>query len=54
MFKQHIQNLTGVVHSGYLIFSLILFMAFFIGVLWWLLKSDKEYFKDMEQKPFEN
>jgi cytochrome c oxidase cbb3-type subunit IV len=53
MFKQHIQGLVGI-HTGYLIFSLLLFMAFFLGVIWWLFKADKNYFKDMEQKPFEN
>lgn len=53
MFKQHIQNLTGVFHSGYLIFSLIVFMTFFLGVLVWVFKADKSYIKDMEKKPLE-
>ncbi len=53
MFKQHIQSMTGI-QDGYLIFSLLVFMVFFAGVVWWLFKADKAYIKDMEQKPFEN
>lgn len=53
MFKQHIQSMVGI-ESGYLIFSLVVFLSFFIGVLWYVLKADKDYIKDMEQKPFEN
>jgi cbb3-type cytochrome oxidase subunit 3 len=53
MFKQHIQSMVGI-ESGYLIFSLIVFLSFFLGVLWWVVKADKKYIKDMEQKPFEN
>lgn len=53
MFKQHIQNMTGI-ENGYLIFSLIVFFVFFVGVLWWTFTADKAYIKDMEDKPFEN
>ncbi|OYU97104.1 MAG: CcoQ/FixQ family Cbb3-type cytochrome c oxidase assembly chaperone [Bacteroidetes bacterium B1(2017)] len=53
MFKQHIQSMVGI-ESGYLIFSLIVFMTFFVGVLWWVFKADKNYIKDMGNKPFEN
>ena len=53
MFKQHIQSMVGI-ESGYLIFSLTVFLSFFLGVLWWVIKVDKNYIKNMEQKPFEN
>ncbi len=50
MFKQHIQNMSGI-QDGYLVFSLI---VFFIGIVWWTFTADKKYLKDMEEKPFEN
>lgn len=53
MFKQHIQNLSGI-QNGYLIFSLIVFILFFVGVLWYVFKADKGYLKDMAEKPLEN
>jgi cytochrome c oxidase cbb3-type subunit 4 len=53
MFKQHIQSMSGI-QDGYLIFSLIVFFLFFVGVLWWTFTADKSYIKDMEDKPFEN
>lgn len=52
MFKQHITSMTGI-ENGYLIFSLVVFMAFFTGVLFWLLKADKTYIQDMGNKPLE-
>ncbi len=53
MFKQHLQNLSGFQNS-YLIFSLIVFMVFFAGVLWFIFKADKRYLKEMAEKPLEN
>ncbi|MDP1727101.1 MAG: CcoQ/FixQ family Cbb3-type cytochrome c oxidase assembly chaperone [Bacteroidota bacterium] len=53
MFKQHIQNIPGI-QSGYLIFSMLVFIVFFLGIIWWLFKADKAYIEDMKNKPFEN
>lgn len=53
MFKQHIQSMVGI-ESGYLVFSLIVFLTFFMGVLWWVYRADKKYISDMKNKPFEN
>lgn len=42
------------IESGYLIFSLLVFLGFFLGVLWWVIRADKNYIRDMKNKPFEN
>ncbi|GAB1449128.1 hypothetical protein MASR2M44_21510 [Bacteroidota bacterium] len=52
MFKQHISSMTGI-ENGYLIFSLVVFMAFFTGVLIWTWKANKTYIDDMKNKPFD-
>lgn len=49
--KQFLANVEGV--DGYLIFSLVVFMAFFIGLIWWVLKADKQYIDKMKQIPFD-
>lgn len=51
MFKQHLKNVE--IMDGYLIFSLLVFMVFFIGVVVWLNKVDKKYISDMKNKPLE-
>jgi hypothetical protein len=52
MFRQHISAMTGI-ENGYLIFSLIVFMSFFAGVLIWIWRTDKTYFNDMKNKPLD-
>ncbi|MFN7313657.1 MAG: CcoQ/FixQ family Cbb3-type cytochrome c oxidase assembly chaperone [Bacteroidota bacterium] len=49
--KQFLANVQGVEH--YLIFSMIVFLLFFIGLLWWVFKADKKYIDKMEKLPFE-
>lgn len=51
MFKQHIQNVQGM--DGYLIFSMLVFIVFFLSVIVWLLKADKKYITEMKNKPLE-
>jgi cytochrome c oxidase cbb3-type subunit 4 len=50
--KQFLANVEGV--DGYLIFSLIVFMLFFIGLLWWVFKADKNYIQKMKNIPLDN
>lgn len=47
--KQYLANVQGV--DGYLIFSMIVFMSFFIGLLFWVLKADKKYIDKMKNLP---
>jgi cbb3-type cytochrome oxidase subunit 3 len=47
--KQYLANVQGV--DGYLIFSMIVFMSFFIGLLFWVLKADKKYIDQMKNIP---
>ncbi len=47
--KQYLANVQGV--DGYLIFSMIVFMSFFIGLLFWVFKADKKYIDKMKNIP---
>jgi cbb3-type cytochrome oxidase subunit 3 len=47
--KQYLANVQGV--DGYLIFSMIVFMVFFIGLLFWVFKADKKYIDKMKNIP---
>ena len=49
--KQYLANVQGV--DGYLIFSMIVFMSFFIGLLFWVLKVDKKYTDKMKNIPLD-
>ncbi len=51
MIKELLQSVEGV--SIYPIISLIVFVLFFIIILVWMLKVDKNYIKKMENLPFE-
>lgn len=51
MFKQHLQNIQIV--DGYLIFSMLVFIVFFISIVIWLARMDSKYVKDMKNKPLE-
>jgi cbb3-type cytochrome oxidase subunit 3 len=50
--KQFLQGVTGV--EGYLIFSMLIFLTFFLGLLIWVYKADKKYISDCENLPFDN
>jgi cbb3-type cytochrome oxidase subunit 3 len=49
--KQYLANVQGV--DGYLIFSMIVFMSFFIGLLFWVFKADKKYTDKMKNIPLD-
>jgi cytochrome c oxidase cbb3-type subunit 4 len=50
--KQFLANVQGV--DGYLIFSMIVFMLFFVGLLGWVFKADKQYINDMKNIPLDH
>ncbi|MEI6507107.1 MAG: CcoQ/FixQ family Cbb3-type cytochrome c oxidase assembly chaperone [Bacteroidota bacterium] len=50
--KQFLGSVTGM--NGYLIFSMIIFITFFLGLLVWVFKADKKYIEEMENMPFDN
>jgi cytochrome c oxidase cbb3-type subunit IV len=51
MIRNYLQSIEGV--EIYPLFSLIVFVLFFIVMLVWMLKIDKNYIKEMEQLPLE-
>ncbi len=51
MIKELLQSVEGI--SVYPIISLIVFVLFFVIILVWMLKVDKNYIKKMENLPFE-
>ena len=51
MFKDYLQSIEGV--EVYAIISMIIFITFFIGILIWLFKVDKQYIKKMGELPLE-
>jgi Ca2+/Na+ antiporter len=51
LIKELLQSVEGV--SVYPIISLIVFVLFFVIILVWMLKVDKNYIKKMENLPFE-
>jgi hypothetical protein len=50
--KQFLANVQGV--DGYLIFSLVVFFLFFVGLLWWVYTADKDYINKMKNIPLDN
>jgi cytochrome c oxidase cbb3-type subunit IV len=52
LIKELLQSVEGV--SIYPVISLIVFVLFFVIILVWMLKVDKNYIKKMENLPFEN
>lgn len=52
MFKHYFEQLDNI--QIYPIISLSVFFAFFIGLIWWVLKADKKYIAEMEQMPLVN
>jgi Ca2+/Na+ antiporter len=51
LIKELLQSVEGV--SVYPIISLIVFVLFFVIILVWMFKVDKNYIKKMENLPFE-
>ena len=51
MFKDYLQSIEGV--EVYAIISMIIFITFFIGIVFWLFKVDKQYIKKMRELPLE-
>lgn len=49
--KQFLSGVSGM--EGYLIFSMLVFLFFFIGLLWWVFKADKQYIQKMKNMPLE-
>lgn len=49
MFKQFIQYVPGA--DGFMILSLAVFLAFFIGVGMYLVKADRKRFEEMGELP---
>jgi cytochrome c oxidase cbb3-type subunit IV len=52
MFKHYFESMDGL--DIYPIFSLLVFLIFFISVSVWCIKADKNYLKKMEEIPLEN
>jgi hypothetical protein len=50
--KQFLANVQGV--DCYLIFSLVVFFLFFVGLLWWVYTADKDYINKMKNIPLDN
>jgi cbb3-type cytochrome oxidase subunit 3 len=50
MFKHYFEVLDNV--QIYPLISLSIFFAFFIGLIWWVIRADKQYISEMEQLPF--
>ena len=52
MIRNYLQSIEGV--EIYPLISLIVFVIFFVVILVWMLKIDKNYIKEMEQLPLES
>lgn len=52
MFKHIVEQLPG--SEIFAIISLLLFFGFFIAIVIWAWKSDKEYLKKMERLPLDS
>ncbi len=52
MIRQVLEGIEGV--SIYPIISLVLFCALFIGVVYWVVRADKNYLKHMEELPLDS
>jgi cytochrome c oxidase cbb3-type subunit 4 len=52
MFKHYFEQLDN--FQIYPLISLSIFFAFFIGLIWWVLRADKSYISRMKNLPVEN
>lgn len=51
-FIHYLEKISGV--EIYPLTSLLIFFVFFVALLWFVLKTDKAYIKEIEQLPFDN
>lgn len=49
MYKEILQSIEGI--AIYPMISLVVFVAFFIGLALWTFKADKNYMKEMSEIP---
>ena len=49
MFKHYFEQLDNI--QIYPIISLSVFFAFFIGLIWWVIRADKSYISEMAKMP---
>ncbi len=47
--KHHMTSIDGI--EIYPMISMSIFILFFVGMLWWVIKMDKTYIKDLENYP---
>ena len=47
--KHHMTSIDGI--EVYPILSMSIFVLFFVGMLWWIIRMDKDYIKDLENYP---
>lgn len=52
MYKEIFEGIDGI--DIYPIFSLLLFLVFFVSTALWIVRLDKGYVKEMENLPLEN
>lgn len=52
MFKHYFEGIKGI--ANYPIFSLIVFITFFVLVTFWVIKSSKGYIHHMEHLPLDD
>ncbi|HEY1045022.1 MAG TPA: CcoQ/FixQ family Cbb3-type cytochrome c oxidase assembly chaperone [Bacteroidia bacterium] len=51
-FIHYLENISGV--SIYPLTSLLIFFVFFIVLLWFVFRTNKDYLKKIEQLPLDN
>ncbi len=51
-FINYLETISGV--GIYPLTSLLIFFLFFVVLLWFVAKTDKNYLKEIEQIPFDN
>ncbi|MDX1350141.1 MAG: CcoQ/FixQ family Cbb3-type cytochrome c oxidase assembly chaperone [Putridiphycobacter sp.] len=49
--KGHLTSIDGI--EIYPIISLVIFLAFFVGVIWYLVKTDKKTINELKQMPLD-
>jgi cytochrome c oxidase cbb3-type subunit 4 len=50
--KQFLSGITG--YENHLIFSMIIFIAFFVGMAFWLITMKRQYIEKVKKLPFED
>jgi len=50
--KYHLSSISGI--EIYPLISFVLFFAFFLGVLLWVIKGNKQYFQNMANIPLDS